>query len=313
MSGIIPIPTTRISSQLMTQRLASQVQNDQLDLFQLQQQISTGQRIILPSDDAPSALRAITLQRLIERKGQLEGNINSGQTYLAATDTALSDVSGVLNQIKSVTLGAIDAITSQESRDEAVAEINEALNSLVALGNRQVQNRYLFAGSQTSSLPYAYDGNNVIYYGDDRAVQNYSDFGVLFQSNATGQSVFGGISEAVQGSVDLNPELNRDTHLGSLRGGRGIKPNGAISISDGDNTSIIDLSNAATIGDVVRLIEENPPATQSVEVQISGTGINLSFASGDNILINEVGNGTTARELGIEVTGSDPPTPLRVW
>ncbi len=304
MAGIIPIPTTRISSVLMTQRLTQQVQGDQIDLFRLQQQISTGQRIVLPSDDAPSALRAITLQRLLERKGQLESNVASGQTYLANTDGTLNNVANKLNEIKSATLGVVGTVSSQQERDQAISEINEALSALVGLGNQEFQGRYLFSGSQTSRLPYSFDGSNVFYFGDDRAVRNYSDIGVLYDSNATGQAVFGGISDAVQGNVDLDPELNFSTQLGALRGGRGIKPNGAISISDGINTSIIDLSNAATVADVVRLIEENPPTSQAVEVRVSATGLNLQFASGDNIIVNEVGNGTTARELGIlEETG----------
>ncbi len=304
MSGIVPIPITRVSTSLLSQRLAQQVQSDQLDLFQLQQRISTGQRIILPSDDASSALRAITLQRLLERKGQLEGNVASGKEYLASTDGALADVGKRLNDIKSATLGVVGTVTSQQERDTAIAQINEALSGLVTLGNRQFQGRFLFAGSQTSQVPYSFDGDNVVYHGDDRAVRNYSDIGILFDSNATGQAVFGGISEAVQGSVDLDPELTLNTQLGSLHGGRGIKSGGAISISDGTNTSIIDLSSAATIGDVVRAIEENSPTTQTVNIQISGTGLDLSFASGDNIIINEVGNGTAARELGVlEVSG----------
>ena len=306
MTNIIPIPTTRVSNSLLTQRLSQQMQGHQLDLFKLQEQISTGQRIILPSDDASSALRAITLQRLLERKGQLESNINSGQKYLSATDEALSQIADKLNQIKSETLGVVGTVSSQEERNAAISQINEALSGLIALGNRQVQGRYLFAGSQTSLRPYDFADENVIYYGDDRSVRSYSDIGVLFETNATGQDVFGGISEEVLGSTDLNPELTLNTQLGTLRGGRGINPNGAIAISDGVNTSIVDLSNAATIGDVVRMIEENPPESQAVEVSVNGTGLELSFQSGDNIIINEVGNGTTARELGILSDGGTP-------
>ena len=45
MAGIIPIPNTRVSSLLLRQRLTKQFQNDQLELFRLQEQIATGQRI----------------------------------------------------------------------------------------------------------------------------------------------------------------------------------------------------------------------------------------------------------------------------
>ena len=105
MSGLVPIPNTRVSGLLGRQRLLHQLQGDQLDLFRLQEQISTGRRINLPSDDAPAALRAVTLQRLLERKNQLGSNLEAGQSFLAATDTALNDVAGLLGDIRGATLG----------------------------------------------------------------------------------------------------------------------------------------------------------------------------------------------------------------
>jgi len=301
--AIIPIPNTRVSNLLLRQRLTQQYQNDQLDLFRLQEQISTGQRISLPSEDAPAALRAIALQRLIERKSQLETNIKGGQSFLSATDTAIADVATQLADLKGATLGVAGTIATQQDRDAVISQVDRFLESLVGIANRQFRGRYLFAGSQTSQQPYSLSGESVAYAGDDNSINNYSDLGVLFATNATGQAVFGGISEPVIGTTDLNPQLNSETRLSSLRGGRGISSGGALSISDGNNISIIDISGARTIGDLVRLIEENPPPTRTVDVQVTGNGLTISLDSG-SININEVGNGTSARELGIlGVTG----------
>ena len=304
MAGIIPIPNTRVSNLLLRQRLTQQFQTDQLDLFRLQEQISTGQRISLPSEDAPAALRAIALQRLLERKSQLETNINGGQSFLSATDTAIADVANQLADLKGATLGVAGTISTEQDRKAVINQVDRFLDSLVGIANRQFRGRYLFAGTQTSQKPYSLNDDSVAYAGDDHSIQNYSDLGVLFSTNATGQAVFGGISQPVTGTVDLNPQLNSETRLSSLRGGRGISAGGSISISDGNNISVIDISGARTVGDVVRLIEENPPPTHSIDVQITGNGISLSLDSG-SILISEVGNGSTARELGIlELSGT---------
>lgn len=317
MAGIIPIPNTRVSGLLTRQRLTQQFQADQLDLFRVQEQISTGQRIVLPSDDPPAALRAVKLQQILERKGQLETNMQTGQRFLSATDSALSDVAQTLADLRGQTLGVAGTISTEEERNTAISQVNRALDSLVGIANRKFQGRYLFSGSQTSEVPYAFDDTNVVYQGNDRSIRSFSDFGVLFASNATGQQVFGGFSQAVEGSADLNPQLSLNTPLGSLRGGLGISPDGAITLSDGVNTSIVDLSKASTVGDVVRLIEENPPTGHSVEVTLTGTGINLQLDSG-NIIVDEVASGTAARELGIlepggapQITGGDLDPVLR--
>ncbi|MGI9429749.1 MAG: hypothetical protein ACR2NM_13895, partial [Bythopirellula sp.] len=301
MAGIIPIPTSRISGLLTRQRLAQQYQRDQLDLFRLQEQISTGYRISLPSEDAPAAVRAISLQRLLNRKGQLETNINSGLKYLASTDDAINDIANKLSEIKASTLSVVGTIDTQEQRDAAIAEINNAIKSLVDLGNRKVQGRYIFGGTQASRPPYSADEHgNIVYHGDDRSLRSFSDLGVLFASNITGQEVFGGISDFVLGSADLNPQLSADTLLSSLRDGRGINPDGALQIANttSNEVVIVDISNASTIGDVVRLIEDNPPTGSSIDATVTGNGLSVTIDSG-NLVITEVGTGTTARELGL--------------
>ena len=231
----------------------------------------------------------------------------AGSCFWASTDATLGGSEGVANalsKIKADTLGVIGTVNSDEEREAAVATINSALNSLVTLGNRQFNGRYIFSGSQTNVQPYTFEDNNVIYHGDDRQIRNYSDIGVLFSSSISGQEVFGGISAAVEGKEDLDPPVQARTLLSSLRGGRGINPNGSLQIANAttNKISIVDLSRATTVGDLVKLIEDNPPEGSQVEVTITGDGIQVSLDSG-NLSISEVGTGTTARELGLLGTG----------
>ncbi len=313
MAGVIPIPSSRVSGYLLRTRLTQQFQRDQLDLFRLQEQIATGQRIVLPSDDAPAALRAISLRRLIERKEQITSNVRIGQQYLGASGDALNTVAEKLAEIKGETLGVAGTLSSQNDRQAAINGINRYLDFLVNIANRQYQGRYLFGGSVTSEQPYSLVDGNVIYNGDVGQLQSHSDLGVLFSSSISGQEVFGGTSAQVDAAVDLNPQLGLGTSLSSLRQGRGIAPNGALQISDGMNISIVDISGARTIGDVVRQIQDNPPAGREIKVSVTPTGLTLQLtggASGANLSVNEVGNGTAARELGILSTTGVGTSPL---
>lgn len=305
MAGLIPIPTSRITGLYSRQRLTQQLQADQLDLFRIQDQISTGQRVILPSDDAPSALRSISLQRLLERKTQLSKSVNTGLEFLAATDNTLGSAADLLFDVKAETLGVVGTVTTAEQRNSAIAKINGTLDQLLTTANTKYRDRYLFSGTQTNLVPYELTERGVVYHGDEGSVQTYSDINVLFDTNANGQEVFGGLSAAGRGSVDLNPQLTEDTLLSSLRGGVGIDANGAFTISDGSDIRTIDIGGAVTVGDVKRLIEQNVPSGREITVTITGTGINLQFDpsnvdnSGANLIVEEVGTGRTARGLGI--------------
>jgi flagellar hook-associated protein 3 FlgL len=311
MASLIPIPTTRVGDYFIRQRLVRQVQGDQLGLFQLQNQVSTGRRIIRPSDDAPAALRAIALQRTIQRKEQAERNLAGSRSVLGAAYTALNSVSTVLNDVRGAAIEAVSNLTSDESRQAAINTIDGALAALITSGNSNHIGRYLFAGSRTGVAPFEQIGQFVQYNGNEKNLQNYVDLEQLFTTNLPGTDVFGGISGEVRGTADLNPELTTDTLLASLNGGEGVDTNSAISVSvtiAGTTTSsIVDLSGAVTVGDVIRRIEANPPAGGAdVTVDIANNGLTLRTDTG-TIRVSEVAAGRAAKELGIFAPTSAVP------
>lgn len=298
--AITGIPSTRISEQFVGQRLLSQLQTDQLALFRTQQQISTGRRILRPSDDAPAALRAQSLQTLLEQKLQVQKNLDTNLSFLDASDSALSAVSGQLADIRGTALSVSDSFSSDVQRQSAAREVDEAVRQLVNSGNQQFRDRYLFGGSQTTAAPFELVDGFVRYNGNEGELRSYSDIDVLFESTISGNLVFGALSEPVRGAADLNPAITSETKLSSLRGGLGMKL-GAIQISDGTQTRQIDFAGAETVGDVIEMIEAHPPAGRAVTVRLSGNGLNIELdaAGGGNLTITEVGQGTTAAQLGI--------------
>src|SRR6188508_2048275 len=105
--AIYPVPTTRSSDMLARTRLVSQMQQDSLALLRLQTQLSTGRRIQLSSEDPNAALRAQSLQRLLEIKGQDKTNILTGQSYLDATDTAVGEVTTLLTKARGIAVSSV--------------------------------------------------------------------------------------------------------------------------------------------------------------------------------------------------------------
>ena len=324
--AIIPIPAGRVSDLLSRQRLLAQLNVDQQDILRLQDQLSTQRRFSLPSEDAPAAARAAAIQDLLQRKDQVKTNLGTNQSYLDATDSALSNVSSLLASIRSTALGVKDSAASDLQRKAAAQEVSRAIQQLVDTGNQKFRGRFLFAGSRPQQQPFENVGPFVRYQGNQRELLSYADTDLLFATNANGNEVFGAISDPVLGTANLNPVLRTDTLLADLRGGQGVS-RGSIVISDGTAESTIDLSNARTVGDVIGLIQAHPPAGRKVTVDLTATGFNVSLdtAGGGNLTIVDTGGGTIAAELGIAssvgvgtgpVVGADvdprivPTTPL---
>jgi flagellar hook-associated protein 3 len=304
-SSIGGISTSRISDAFVNANLINQVQYNELQLNELETQLTTGYRFQLPSQDPTAANQVINLQNLVARKTQLQTNLTSVQSYLSATDTALTSVANLLTDARSTAAGVVGSTSTDAQRTAASQQINQILQQLVNTGNQQFNGRYLFAGSDTALQPFNLTNNgDVLYSGNETTIYSYGDVNLLFATNVTGAEAFGALSPDL-GSNDLQPMVTPQTPLSNLRQGAGIS-SGSIAISDGHSTSVIDLSGATNVGDVARLIAANPPTGRSLSVQVTATGLNIAInpdpnfdPASDNLSIKEVSGGSTARHLGI--------------
>lgn len=100
---------------------------------------------------------------------------------------------------------------------------------------------------------------------------------------------------------DIN-DITWDTSLDLLNDGTGVYK-GSIQITDRiGGVDIIDLSSATTLQDVKDLIEAGPNTNVNVLINSNTNGITIHDTNGtptQNLIIEEVGGGTTAQDLGI--------------
>ncbi|MFH1021829.1 MAG: flagellar filament capping protein FliD [Planctomycetota bacterium] len=104
--------------------------------------------------------------------------------------------------------------------------------------------------------------------------------------------------------------ISGNTNLSVLNGGRGIFA-GKIKVTDKDGgTFIVDLSTKTTVGQVIEAINDKAAAESSnvtASVNATGDGIRLYDAdlTGVALKVEEVGGGSTAKDLNLLGTASD--------
>ncbi|HEY5315863.1 MAG TPA: hypothetical protein VIK18_25260, partial [Pirellulales bacterium] len=300
---ISSISSTRTSDQYVSQQLVAQMEGDQQQLSNLQEQISTGNQLLHPSDNPNTAMQGMAVESLLLQKATADNNLTNTQASLNSAESTLGQVNTLLTTVQSTAMTAISTSATSGTQQTAVQSVNEAIEQLTSLANQQFNGQYLFAGSNVNTAPFVSQPNGVLYTGNQQTMQTYSDVNTLMGINLPGSQVFGALSAPLGASADLNPVLTQTTPLSQLNGGQGV-PIGSITISNGTNTSTIDLSQAATIGDVAQLIEEHPPAGSTVTARVTSTGLTVQLDSGaGNLSIGEVGDGHVAASLGILDTG----------
>lgn len=123
---------------------------------------------------------------------------------------------------------------------------------------------------------------------------------LVVEDNATARAL--GIVGSKPGPIygtDLNPAVSDNTRIDALNGGLGLTL-GSMRVVNGQANEIIDLSRAESIGDVVTALNDlGMDITASINS--SGTAIDvLSNSSDFAAVVNEMDEGTTASDLGIQ-------------
>ena len=143
------------------------IQQLQASLDRTQRQISSGRRILTPSDDPIAASRSLELRESLSRLQQFGRNSTVITNRLSQEESALAAVNNVLQRVRELALQANNATQSNESRKLIAIEMREHLGNLEQLANQQDGNGgYLFAGNLEGTKPVTRSGAAYTYNGD---------------------------------------------------------------------------------------------------------------------------------------------------
>ncbi|MBI4580434.1 MAG: flagellar hook-associated protein FlgL [Planctomycetes bacterium] len=313
--AVTSINITRVSNNLQTMSLLESLRRNTLNLFLEKNRIASGNRFTSPSEDPVNAGKAVSLTEILERQEQILANIRHADSFLAATDSSIGEVNDLLTQAYSIASEMVNT-TADDSQRTSMAELVQGIiDQLVTVGNRTYQGVQLFGGQRTTAPPFTQTTGGVEYVGDTGALTAHVDHGLNQTINLTGAELFGALSSRVSGFVDLNPVITDDTRLVDVSGAANVGvARGLIRITlDSPATSfVVDLTQADTVGDVVDYIN-GAAAAAGLTVGVGGdfdaaigatrTGIDISIGAG-TISVAEVGQGVTARDLGLRATNA---------
>ncbi|WP_299205307.1 flagellar hook-associated protein FlgL [uncultured Amphritea sp.] len=192
----------RISTQQQYLQSMQSMQQGQTRLAELQEQISSGKRVVRPSDDPVAAAQAIKLERELAQSEKYDENINVTQRRLELEETILSDINVAVDRMRELTVQAGNGTLGDQDRASIGNELYQLKDYVAGLMNtKDSQGEYLFAGSKGLTKPYIESGDgSYSFTGDDgqRVIQVGSD--LFVPSNDSGQYLF----ESIEGPLQVN-------------------------------------------------------------------------------------------------------------
>jgi flagellar hook-associated protein 3 FlgL len=168
------------------------------------EQLATGKRVNMPSDDPAAAAADVQNQAFQGQTDQYLKNTTSLEAMFQTADSTLSSVVSSLNQ--AISLGVQGANGTLSSADmQAIAQQVQGIQSqMVGLGNTSYEGSYLFGGTDTQSPPFTLDStqsSGVRYNGN--AGVNTVDIaqGRSIQTNVPGSQIFQGAGGNIMNSL----------------------------------------------------------------------------------------------------------------
>ncbi len=158
---------SRLSTSMLYQQSIAQLQTRQADLAQLQEQMSTGKKLVTAKDDPVGAGAAVTLDRALAELEQFESNGNKLRHRLGLQENVLAQAGDTLGRISTLTVQANGGALSDADRRAIAIEVASLRDGLLDLANTpDGTGRYLFGGTRDGGIPFADAGGSVSYNGD---------------------------------------------------------------------------------------------------------------------------------------------------
>ncbi|MBR4175585.1 MAG: flagellar hook-associated protein FlgL, partial [Lachnospiraceae bacterium] len=160
----------RITNKMMNNNTLRNINSNKEYLDKLNNQMASGKKIVRPSDDPVTAIRALKLRsNLSEITQYYDRNTNDANAWLQATQDAVESTKEILTSMKSKFTTGATGTNTVESRNAILSELQALSKQIYDDGNADYAGRSLFTGYRTSTDLVVQDedlkGNTFAYKG----------------------------------------------------------------------------------------------------------------------------------------------------
>ena len=216
----------RISTNTIYELGVTAIQKQQVDLIKSQQQLSTGKRVLTPSDDPIAAAQALEIGQTQAINRQYSKNADTAQSSLQLEESTLNGVVNLIQDVRQRVVNSGDPTLSSTDLQAFGSELTNSYQQLLSLANSTDGNgKYLFSGFAGGTQPFTQTSGAGVYAGDQgqRTIQigasrtiEVSDSGQnIFKPGVSGQDLFETINTVLTAfnggsitSTQINTALN---------------------------------------------------------------------------------------------------------
>ncbi|WJG10557.1 flagellar hook-associated protein FlgL [Aliiglaciecola sp. LCG003] len=197
---------TRISTNQLYDRSIQSITQNQSELSDVQQQLSSGKKLLRPSDDPVGAAQVVRLTEDLDKITQYKRNTDLLRNALEQEEVIMGNINNALDKARTLMIQSGNGIYDKSDLEAIGIEIGSIRDEVFGLMNSQNSNgEYIFAGFQSESEAFTYNpsasGNKYSFAGDDGVNRIQVSDAVSIQRNSSGKSVFENVAARLTSTV----------------------------------------------------------------------------------------------------------------
>ena len=165
----------RVTNSMMTNSMSVSLQKKTQSLVDLSEKVSTGKKVLRPSDDPLGMARILDYRGTLSQIEQYVENINRGQIKIEVMEKVLGEVENQVINAKRIASDQSAGVL--ETRGTAASQIKNIFDQVLDLANSELQNNFLFGGNQTNARPFTRNADGIEGTADDYEVVYHGDNG----------------------------------------------------------------------------------------------------------------------------------------
>lgn len=281
----------RVSTSMIYGGGATGIQNRQSDLYRLQNQLSSGRRMLAPADDPIASAQALVTTQNQSVNAQFLDNQANAASLLTELEDRVGGVADLIQSVKQRAVEAGNGAYSDSDRRTIAAEIRQRFDELLGLANASDgMGLHVFSGFKSDVQPFSVSGvvgsRSIAYDGDDGKRQIQVESARMMDVSESGSDVFMRIRQG-NGTFAYT--------AGAANTGTGIL--GSSSVISGFDGSTYDIQFEPPVA----------PATTSTTFQLTVTPLTgapvvstgLAFVAGQDIVL-----GAGANQFKVAISGT---------
>jgi flagellar hook-associated protein 3 FlgL len=207
--------SNRITQGMLTGSTLTDINSSLAAMERSASELSSGKKIMAPSDDPYGASRAIQLQSQLDGLTSYASNVQDGVSWTQTASSSLSSINDVTQRVRELVVQASNGVNNQTDLNAIAEEVDQLTATVKDDANTQYAGQYVFSGTLTNTAPYP-AGTNDTYQGNTGTVARAVAPGSSLAVNTDISSLLGNGSTPGDGKLlDVLRTVSQDLRSGS--------------------------------------------------------------------------------------------------